>query len=275
MELHGYFRYGSGNSRNYGLILAHVDTNHDSRTTGEIETASIFSKREKRSLFTRDDYSDSPISFDVEFLVDGDEPLNLASQRSVQKWLFYQQGYWPLYIDPFCDEEGENVELVDEQQRETYINCRFTRPEKVFGNGGVIGYKATLEADSPFAWQDPIETTISQFLIDTNNNKLFVLQIDTDIKDYTYPKVTIAMGNSGGDLTIANMSDIPSRLTTFTDVPANAEIIMDAGIGMVSGQNYSRFSNKNFIRLLDGRNDFSVIGDLASIKFEWKNRRYL
>ena len=274
MELHGHFHYGNGDSRTYGLILAHAETNHDNRASGGIETVNLFSKREKRNLFTKDDYSDSPISFDVEFLSDSDNPLSLETQRAIQKWLFYQQGYWPLYLDSLDDLDEENQELVDGVLKGTYLNCRFTNPEKIFGNGGVFGYKATLEADSPLAWQDKNDVTVT-LAGGSNASDVFNVAVDTDLKDYTYPKVTITTGNAGGSITIANNSDSASRLTSFTGLSANATIIMNEKIGMVSGQNYSKFSNKNFIRLLDGNNQISVAGDVVSIRFEWQNRRYL
>ena len=274
MELHGHFQYGSGNSQMYGLIIAHAETSHENRASGSIETVNIFSKREKRNLFAKDDYSDSPISFDVELLSDSDEPLTQEAQRAIQKWLFYQQGYWPLYLDSFDDLDDENQELVDGVLKGAYLNCRFTNPEKVYGNGGVFGYKATLEADSPLAWQDANDLTVT-LTGGAGANAAFTLTIDTDLKDYTYPKVTITTGNTGGNITIANNSDSATRLTGFTGLSPNTSIVMSEKIGMVSGQNYSKFSNKNFIRLLDGNNQFSVIGDVVSIRFEWQNRRYL
>jgi phage-related protein len=74
---------------------------------------------------------------------------------------------------------------------------------------------------------------------------------------------------------ISNSTDSGSRLTGFTGLSPNSTIRMNADIGMVSSQQYSKFSKKNFIRLLDGRNSISIIGDVTKISFEWSNRRYL
>ena len=274
MELHGHFQYGSFSSRDYGLVLAHADTSHDNRSAGGIQTVNLFSKRGKRNVFTRDDYSDSPISFDVEILSDSDEPLDQETQKAAQKWLFYQQGYWALYIDPFDDCDEDNVEIINGEEKRIYLKCRFTNPEKVYGNGGVFGYKATLEADSPFAWQESTGMTFT-LTGGANGDAMIALEIDTDIKDYTYPKVTITTGNAGGDVTIVNYSDSETRLTSFTELSPNTQVIMYDKIGMVSGQNYEKFSNRNFIRLLDGENRISILGDVVSIRFEWQNRRYL
>lgn len=275
MELHGHFRYGSKSSYEYGIILAHAETQHDPRISGSIETASLFSRRGIRRYYTRDDYSDSPISFGVEFIVDEDNKhLNPNEQRAIERWLFYSPGYWPLYLDQYDDEETGNIDIVNGEEKELYLNCRFTHPEKIEGNGGVCGFKATLEADSPFAWQDAITMTHD---LDGGNefNTVFTVDVDTDINDYTYPKVTIMTGSSGGDVTISNNDDDPARLTTFSGLSANTQVVMNQEIGMISGQNYSKFSNKNFIRFLDGVNHIAVIGDIVSITFEWQNRRYL
>lgn len=274
MELHGHFRYGGGDSKDYGVALAHVETKHDNRVSGGIETVNVFTKCAKRNYFTRDDYSDSPISFDVEFISDDDEKFSINEQRAIKKWLFYRQGYLPLYIDEYDDCENENTEIVDGVEKRIYLRCRFTNPEAIYGNGGVVGFKATLEADSPFAWQEKTETTVT-FNGGSSMNDVFAVEIDTDLNDFTYPKVTITTGNTGGDVTITNNTDDPARLTTFEGLSANTAVIMNEEIGQISGQNYMKFSNKNFIRLLDGVNNLSVIGDVVSIKFEWQNRRYL
>lgn len=274
MELHGHFQYCGEDSQNFGIMIAHLDTKMFSNISGEIATVSMFGRRGKRFYFTKDDYSDSAISFDIEFLVDGDDPLDLETQRAVQRWLFYRQGFFPLYLDSFDDLDDENRELVNGTLKGTYINCRFTNPQKLYGNGGVIGYEAQLEADSPLAWQDAVVQTLS-FTGGENFSGVASIDIDTDLADYTYPKITITTGSSGGDITIANNSDDPARLTSFTGLDTNSEIIMNEEIGLLSGNSYSKFSNKNFIRLLDGENMISVLGDVVSIRFEWQNRRYL
>ena len=274
MELHGHFKYGSKYSREFGIMLAHAETEHDPRISGAIETASMFSKRGKRNYFTRDNYSDSPISFDVEFIADCERCLSIREQRAIQKWLFYSPSYWPLYLDQFDDKDGENTEIVNGSEKQLYINCRFTHPEKIEGNGGIVGYKATLESDSPFAWQDSIIESV-ELNGGSGSNAVFNFEIDTDINDYTYPKVTIATGSSGGDITISNNTDDPARLTSFSGLSPNTQVIMTGELGYISGQNYEKFSNKNFIRLLDGVNAISVLGDVVSITFEWQNRRYL
>lgn len=273
MELHGHFQYGSKSSREYGIMLANVSTKRNLLLGGSVETVGAFSRRGIKNYFVKDDYSDSAISFDVEFVVDDDRCLTHAEQRGIRKWLFYAQGYWPLYLDEFDDIDGANSEIGYNGKKRLYLNCRFTNPEVIEGNGGICGYKATLEADSPYAWQDATELTYE--LNNAANGVLITVDVDSDINEYIYPKVTIQTGSTGGDVTIFNSSDDSTRLTSFSDLAADTQIVMVGDIGMISGQNYQKFHNKNFIRFLDGENRLSITGDLAGIKFEWKNRRYV
>ena len=275
MELHGHFRYGGKNSSDYRIILAHIETEHDFHISGAIETVGMFSKRGIKKYFTRDDYSESSISFDVEFVVDDDICLSLVEQRMIEKWLFYSQGFMPLYLDRRDDYDGENIETINGNDVELYLNCRFTHPEKIEGNGGIVGFRAVLEADSPFAWQDGVYASFQYNNTTPSFNTVETIHTDTDINDYIYPRVTIHVSSSGGDITISNNSDDPSRLTVFRSVPANATIIMNQELGMISGDYYKKFSSKNFIRFLDGDNRISIAGDINTIKFEWQNRRYL
>lgn len=274
MELYGHFSYNGRSSREFGLMIANAETKRNTKLSGEIESSVVFGKKAIRNYFACDDYSDSPLSIDVEILCDEDQILNVPTQREIKKWLFYMQGYGKLFIDLEDDPYGENYELVDGQQKRIYLNCRFTNPERVEGNGGICGYRATLEADSPLAWQEKVDATIT-LTGGTNANAVSTLSIDTDLRDYTYPKVTITTGESGGDIIIANNTDDATRLTKFVGVSANTQIVMNNEIGYVSGQNYSKFAIKNFVRLLDGDNAISTVGDIVSIKFEWQNRRYL
>ena len=275
MEFFGHFKYNGTQSEQYGLILANVSTKSNQLISGEINTLGMFNKRSIKTYYTGDDYSDSPLSFDVEIISERDEPLDLSEQREVMKWLFYQPGYRKLYITDMDDEDYENVEIIDGNLKYLYVNCRFTNPSRIEGAGGVIGYKATMETDSGFAWQDAIVKTYTINAASTSTSSTITINVDTDINDYTYPKLTIKMGSSGGNLQITNQTDSNSRITTFHSLSVNAQVIMMPEIGYVSGQNYYKFYDRNFVRLVDGANILTIIGNIASITVEWQNRRYL
>ena len=50
---------------------------------------------------------------------------------------------------------------------------------------------------------------------------------------------------------------------------------MNGNLNYISGDNYVKFYDRNFVRFIPGINNIGVIGAVDKIKFEWENRRYL
>lgn len=276
MDIYGsYFDYAGVSSRVYGLIFANVNTERLTNLTGDIKQNTIFNKADKRAHMVGDSYEDSPIQFEAEVVVDGDHGIPLAYRREIEKWLFRQSGYRKLYIDQSCDIFGETFELVNGIQKRMYLNCRFTNPHKLENNSGIMGYRFTVECDSCMAWQDPVlfeyrtksgERSISSIVVD----------VDTDLNDYTYPKITIQIGSAGGNISLVNESDDTGRITAFENLPANSSVtMMGGGINYISEDYYTKFSSRNFVRLLDGTNRISITGDVVSVNVEFQNRRFV
>lgn len=266
-----HFEYGNFLSRTYGLVFAHVDTGVFTPSAGTISSKTIFNKRDSSRYLITDDYSDSPISAIVEIVKCDATPIQKHHRRLVEKALFNRSEYIRLYIDITDDIMGETYEFVDGIQKRLYFNCRFLNPERIEnGHGLVVGYKCTMECDKGYLTQD---TTTKTYTV--SSPQTIALDIDTDIDNYTYPKVTIQVGNSGGTITIINNTDDSARLTQFNNMTANTQLIIDGRTNYVSGQNYSKFAYQNFIRLLDGTNSISISGNVTSITFEWNNLRYL
>lgn len=275
MNLSGsYFEYNGVSSRKYGLIFAHIETDPFESMIGEIEPTTLFNKRNKKNYLIGENYEKSHLSFDAEIVVDEDHFLDVFERREIEKWLFHKRNYGKLYTDMDSDFDGEAYEYVNGILKRLYLNCRFLNPEKIEVGGRFVGYRCTIECDSFMAWQDK---TICTFDFGTSSTSSFpTVVVDTDLNDYVYPKVTIKTGSSGGDISIVNLSDDGTRATGFISVPSDSQIVMSGdGINYISGNNYARFSNKNFIRLLDGDNNFSIQGNVSAITFEFQNRRYL
>lgn len=275
MNLSGsYFEYNGVSSRKYGLIFAHVETDPFKPLIGEIEPVVLFNRRSKRNYLIDEDYSKSHLSIEAEIVVDEDHSLDIFERREIEKWLFHKRNYGKLYTDMDSDYEGEAYEYVNGIQKRLYLNCRFLNPEKIEAGGKFIGYRCVIECDSCMAWQDA--TTCTYSFGDDSPRASFNVSVDTDLNDYVYPKVIIKVGNTGGDITIVNLTDDTERATSFISVPSSSQIIMNGdGINYISGNFYERFSNKNFIRLIDGDNFFSVVGNVSDIAIEFQNRRYL
>ena len=272
MDVYGcHFEYAGISSRIYDLIIANVNTQRNISLAGTTQSISIFNKKEKKNYYVGDSYENSPLVFDMEVVTE--RPLHQTEVRKVEKWLFYQKGYKKLFIDIADDIDHETYSLIDGEEKRLYLNCRFINPEKLEYNGGIVGFKFTIECDTNMAYQEPV--TITQTFVGTEVNKTVVVDVDTDTADFTYPKVIIQTGTLGGNIQIVNQDDSSSRITSFITVPPLSQIIMHGKTNFISGNYYEKFCHKNFIRLLDGENTFSIDGNVTSISFEWQNMRYL
>ena len=269
-----HFEYGGVSSRQYDLIIANLNTSRWIRTNGEYESVTIYSKIAHKKYLIDDNHADSPVTFDIEILAEDDRSFGKSEMREIEKWLFNNHNYRKLYFDIEDDPNGEMYETIGGIKYRNYLNCRFMNPERIEGNGGVTGFKATLEADSNMFWQDVIT---KQFSLSSNTSAgtAVVLEVDTDFHEYIYPKVTITVGSSGGDIVITNTSDDSARHTKFVGVSPRASIVMKGELNYVSGDYYKKFSERNFIRLLDGENRLMLIGDISSVKFEYSARRMM
>lgn len=277
MELSGsYFEYNGTTSRKYRLVFGNVETEQFQKLNGDVKTVVIFDNSGKRNYIINESYEDSHLEIDAEIVTDDGQTINRFERREIEKWLFHKHTYCKLYMDMDCDIYGESYELVNGVQKRLYLNCRLINPEKIEGNGGLIGYRVKIECDSCMAWQDEV---VCEYILENDSptsSSVITVNVDTDLHDYVYPKVTIQTGATGGNIQIINASDNMERATKFVDLTQNITFTMRGdGVNYVSGQNYQKFSSKNFIRLLDGENIIHVTGDVVKITFEFQNRRYL
>lgn len=267
-----HFEYGGISSRKYGLIIANLSTTRNTSVSGDINGVTVFNKATKARHLIEDDYSSSPMSIPVDIVIDGDCPIGREERREIEKWLFNRHEYIPLYLDVEDDCYGDTYEVIDGIQKRLYFNCRFVNPTRLEYNGGVSGYSVTMETDIGMWWQDSI---IKTFEPDTSSPSVITVEVDTDLDDFTYPKVTITTGEIGGTISIVNSSDDSSRLTKFVELPAHSTFVIDGNVNFVTRVYYSKFYNRNFPRLVDGENQISIIGDVSAITFEYQNRRFL
>lgn len=270
-----HFEYGGVSSRQYNLIIANIDTKRLTTLSGNREGITIFSKREKKNYLIGDDYTKSPLSFDIEIVTEDGRRLEPVERRQIERWLFGKRVYRKLYFDVADDEFAETYEYIDGKCLRCYLNCRFNNPEKIEYQDGVVGYKATIEADSDMFWQDETVKLYSVNNKTTSSSSIVTVDVDTDLDEYIYPKVTIEMGSTGGDIIIANNSDDSTRFTKFTDIGAYATLIMKGELNYISGEYYEKFEKRNFIRLLNGENKLMVMGNIASITISYSARRIM
>lgn len=258
-----YFTFGSFNSEDYGLIFAHIETEEFLSLAGTITSTTLFNKKRKASYFTGYDYSSSPISFDAEIVSNCGEPISQDDCKVIEKALFNKSQRKKL-----------RSKTGDVSTDSYYFNCVLINPSRILSESGTIGFQFTVECDSPYLWQDDTNNAIAINGV-SGETKTFSVTVDSDMDEYIYPSVLIEMGDTGGDITIINQSDSSSRLTSFTNLSANAGFEMMGDINYVSDGYYQLLNNQNFIRLVDGINEFSVMGNVKNITLSWNNRRFI
>ncbi len=267
-----HFEYAGKSSREYGLIMANVETSRYTSVSGKVQTVKSYSNLDKKNYYIGTSTTDAPMVFDAEVV--SETPLDFSVQRCVEKWLFHKNGYKRLFVDMFDDNDCESYELIDGKPKRTYLNCRFINPEKLEFNGGVVGYRFTVECDSHLAWQEPI--TVTYAVGSTNSSGIYVnVSIDTDNNDFIYPEIVVTTGAGCTGFQIVNESDDPNRVTSFVGNISNAIIRMVPSVGFVTEGYYDMFVKKNFVRLLDGDNTLFINGSVQSIQITWQNMRYM
>lgn len=271
-----HFEYGNFNSREYSLVFAHLDTSVDTRLSGEIESQYVFNKKNMSRRPVGNDYSGSCFSTDVEIVTSGARHLGHHEKRAIEKSLFNRSSYRKLYIDVASDYYCETYEYVDGVMKRFYLECRFMNPQAIEdGAGRTIGYRCTMECSSPMFIQDAITKKIDINHRSNTDVSTITVNIDTDLDEYIYPTVTVNVGQVGGNVIVCNNTDNSERITSFVNISPSATITMRGDINYVSGQYYEKFADRNFIRLLDGENTFTVMGNVESITFEYSQRRAL
>ena len=94
-----HFEYGGVSSKTHGMIIANVETTRFTQVAGTIAGVTIFNKSGKRNYLIDDDYSGSPLSFEVDITTDDNSTLDKASRRTIEKWLFNRHNYRKLYLE--------------------------------------------------------------------------------------------------------------------------------------------------------------------------------
>ena len=157
INLYGiHFEYNYISSRKYNLIIANLSTERMTKIAGDKSGHFVLNKAMKSRYLVDDDYSDSNLTFEIEIVTCDDRAIEMHELREIETWLFTNSTFHKLFVDIADDKYGETYEMLDGIQKRLYFNCRFVNAEKIEGNGGVIGFKCTMETDGMMLWQEPI-----------------------------------------------------------------------------------------------------------------------
>lgn len=276
IDLYGsHFEFGGISSRRYKLILANVDTDRMAQVSGSIEGVTVFNKKTKRRLLIGNNYANFPMTFEVNIVTDDDSVLGESEQREIERWLFNRNDYKKFYVDMADDYSCSSFDLVNGEIKRWYMRCRFINASRLEYFGGIVGYRATMETDSGYWWQD---TTSLTFTLNPNatQSTLINIDVDSDLDDYIYPYVTFLTGpNSSNNIEIRNWTDHILREMYFLGLPANTLVEVNGEINYVTPSVVNKLSSRDFPRLVNGRNMVAIGAGASEINFQFNNRRML
>lgn len=279
MNFYGaHFEYAGRSSEEYGLIIASINEPQNMAVSGSAELITLFNKRDDRRYYIDTSFDGAHLEYDME--VFSEDPISVSDQRAITKWLFHQRGFKRLYVAVADDCDNEAQRTVNDSAKRIYLNCILTDPEKIEGGDGVYGYKFHVNCDSPVGWIETVSQTFNIGGTSDSSSTIISVTTDTDLYKYVYPTVQINMAtgvttNDGMTFMIINETDSNTRITSFHNLLDGATFRMNGNTNFITSGFYTKFYDKNFIRLLDGTNNLSVYGPVDSITFEWENRSYV
>lgn len=200
------------------------------------------------------------LEYDVELLLNdayfcnADVPryLDYETRREIERWLFNSKNYGKFIIE-------------DDDMDDIFYNAILQNPETITIDGAVVGYKFTLVNDSPYAYSNPKKITKTGL---TGTNALTIVN-NSDQAGYTYPIIEFKL-SAGDSICIKNLSD-NGREFRFDGVTVDEVITVDNERQIITsstGISVSNKFNKKFFRLLQGKNQLEITGDIESLYIE-------
>lgn len=266
------FQYGDFQSEEFNLYISSPDGG-DVEISGsgnvELITQDITRKASPYLLYVR---HHPVLEFDIFINAPGE--LSSEDARLASRHLFGKSNYDKLWI-------------MQPDMRDFYFNCIFTnyRTQKV-GNR-IVGFRATVTCDSPYAWElaqskiYPSKTTYYDDLAQLVSEQISYM----NLSDYTgannpYLIITVERGtdDTNRDVSIVNAS-LSNRTTTLENIPASYTwtstshlgintCISDADVSMVDIlENF----NKVFFKLAPGRNTIELTGNIKRFTITHRN----
>lgn len=206
----------------------------------------------------------SPLEFDFE--IANYDPLTSIDRSLISKWLLGKQSYLPLRI-------------VADNMMDAYFNVIFSNPTYLYVGNVNYGMRLHAVCDAPWAW-----TTEKTLSLTFDGSSLqdydFTFYNDSDDKsDYLYPTISFKISNhaSAGNFSLTNSSD-NSREFSFSGLYSLEEIDVDNDRQIINTSSSSlRLSNfnKNWFRLVPGRNTLNISGYLTSFSMDYSFPRII
>ena len=232
----------------FGLMMYDFESN--TQEAGTIGSEVKIQEDRLWGRYTPLDYGSNendPLEFNLIFGVNsGDHRLDRFDVAKIAGWL-KQPGYHYLHI---CQSDMEDF----------HYKCRITELVPIFISNEIIGMKAKVVCDSPYAYWMP-----ERFSFQCIGTKEIIIHNKSNINRYYYPLMTITTSESGGTIHIINndsgdnfkLSSLPAKSISIEIDGENGILISSDGI------NVYEYSNFAFPRLLRGDNHISLIGNFS------------
>lgn len=266
----GYYIYNGINSSRYHLLFANLDTDRLTKICNNVEYITEYynglNKHEIQGL----EWEDSPLTFDIEIL--SEYPIDKINANKIKRWMFNSPTFKKLYEDTNAAKSLD--ESVNGTLKRSFAECVFFNPEEIRKSGNLFGWKCTCMLASPMATQEAVENEYTDF----SENK--VVNVNSDYNGYIYPYLKIKVGNTNpsANISIKNITD-NNRLMQIDSVVADTVIYIDCGVGSITDSSnnslYEKVLNQRFLRLLPGKNELEITGDIDNLKISWNNAKYI
>ena len=249
------FFYDGVSSAQYGLWAGYVNESPEDANMVQIPYSYELAISPSQHVARISQYQyEETLSFPMEII--SDFPVSPIQEREIFRWLIDSPKFKKL---EFFNYGSTGIVLA-----QVYYNCILSEPKRIFGNNGIIGWEVTVITDAPYGWAKKKSYSYSK--------PSFCHWNGSDEPAYTYPTVTIKIGTSGGDIGINNRTT--GETFAVKGALANDTIQIDEYRQITSQLEphiYGNCSGK--IRLVSGKNQFSLTGDIASITFAYSDAR--
>ena len=250
------FVFNSIPSENYGLVITSESDTSQEPIADITPTISRIYKRNKSFLYGVTPSQTLEFSISLTSITGYIDSTLLGL---ISEWLFGQQNF-------------QKLQIIQDDMTDIYFNCFLLSPQVIRSGNMIIGVKARVSCDSPFAYTFP-RTTTHNFSTPPNEQRIFFDNLSHD-SYYLYPNISFQMTSSGGDISISNLEE--GREFLFDGLASNERIsvnndlqIIESSLGLLR---LSKF-NKNFLRFIPGRNTLRITGDISSLTLEYSFTR--
>jgi len=236
------FTYDGISSDKFGLFLCELDNNDINQINETYTVNTLISPLTKEHIFMGYQTIDA-LTFEI--IIASDKIIDAYTRSKINQWLIGRNGFKEFRINA-------------PDYADTFFRCIFTKQETIYIGGYNYALKLTAVCDSPYQYGSSV---ITDYI--ANENRNIIINNKSDIDGYIYPNITFTMSETGGNISIINISD-NSREFKFTGLSGNESITVDNEKKIItSSLGVYRLGafNKKWLRFVSGINTLNITGE--------------